>query len=67
MTTIHKIPAVEPRTAALLVSLAVGLGLAVHAVFFLVALAILVLVVLEWGIRKMGRRIPGSRLLHRHA
>lgn len=39
--------ALEPQTVAVVLGFAIGLGLAVHEVFFIVALAVIVLAAIE--------------------
>ncbi len=51
---------VEPTTATLLVAFAIGLGIAVHPVFFLAALLIAITVVVQTLVRAAGH------LTHRH-
>jgi hypothetical protein len=49
----------EPTRASLLIAIAIGLGIEVHSVFFLVALAI--------AIAALGEAIINAALAHRHA
>ena len=51
---------VEPTTATLLIAFAIGLGIAVHPVFFLAALLIAIGALLESVINAVGH------LRHRH-
>ena len=46
-------PMMETRTVALLIALAIGFGLAFHPGFFLVAMAVVLLVIAEWAMRKL--------------
>ncbi len=57
----------EARTAALLIAFAVGLGIAVHPFFFLVALAIFLVAVMEWTTEKLGEYLHTFRRTYRHA
>jgi hypothetical protein len=50
----------EPTTATLLVAIAIGLGIAVHPVFFLAALIIAIAALLESIVNAVGH------LMHRH-
>ena len=50
----------EPTTAALLVALAIGLGIAVHPVFFLAALIIAIAALIQSLVNAAGH------LTHRH-
>lgn len=49
---------IEPTTATLLIALAIGLGIVVHPVFFLVAIAI--------AIGAFAEAIVNAALAHRH-
>jgi hypothetical protein len=51
----------EPTTATLLVAFGIGLGIAVHPVFFFVALLIAVAALIESIVNAAGR------LTHRHS
>jgi hypothetical protein len=51
---------IEPTTATLLVAFAIGLGIAVHPVFFLAALLIAIAALLESVVNAVGD------LMHRH-
>ncbi|HEY2143826.1 MAG TPA: hypothetical protein VGH06_05690 [Candidatus Udaeobacter sp.] len=50
----------EPTTATVLIAFAIGLGIAVHPVFFLTALVIAIAALLESVVNAF------SRLRHRH-
>jgi hypothetical protein len=50
----------EPATATLLIAFAVGLGIAVHPMFFLVALLVAIAAVVESVVNALGK------LTHRH-
>ena len=50
----------EPTTGTLLIAVAVGLGIAVHPVFFLVALAIAIAALIQSLVNAAGH------LTHRH-
>jgi len=54
-----KIGEMELRTVALLLGVAIGLGIAVHEVFFLVALAVAFIAVAQAVIQQ-------AKLTHRH-
>lgn len=66
MKNMKQVPVTEPRTAALAIGLAIGLGLVVHEIFFLIALALGVVVTAESAIN--AARAHGSyvNLLGRH-
>jgi hypothetical protein len=49
----------EPARATLLIAIAIGLGIEVHPVFFLMALAI--------AIAALGEAIVNAALAHRHS
>ena len=51
---------VEPTTATLLVAFAIGLGIAVHPVFFVAALVIVIAALIQSLVNAVGR------LTHRH-
>ena len=50
----------EPARATLLIAFAIGLGVAVHPVFFLAALLVAIAVLVEAVVN------PGGQLTHRH-
>lgn len=56
----------DPTRATLLIALAVGLGITVHAVFFLVAFAIAIIALAESVSHAIGGHIDRARLTHRH-
>ena len=66
MKTIQKLPMMEGRTVALLAGLTVGLGIAVHEFFFVVALGIVLGVTGEWTARKIYEYRHDFRLFHRY-
>jgi hypothetical protein len=53
--------AAEPTTATLLIAFAIGLGIAVHPVFFLAALVIAIAALVQSLIRATGH------MTHRHS
>jgi len=61
-----KFPMMEARTAALLVGFAIGLGIAVHEFFFVVALGIVLVVAVEWTAQRIHEYPHGFRLFHRY-
>jgi len=60
-------PLMQPRTVVVLTGLAIGLGIALHPVFFLVALAIVLGEAGEWALGKIGEHVWHSKLTHRHS
>jgi hypothetical protein len=62
-----RMPIMEARTAGLLTAFAVGLGIAVHPFFFLVALAIFLVAIMEWTTEKLGEYLQTFRRTYRHA
>jgi hypothetical protein len=57
----------EPRTMALLVALAIGLGIALHEFFFVVALCIVLIVAVEWTARTACEYLHDLRSAQRHS
>ena len=55
------ITALEPTTATLLIALGIGLGIAVHPMFFLAALLIVITVLVQTIVNAAGH------LTHRHS
>lgn len=66
MKTIQKLPMMEARTVALLIGLAIGLGIAVHEFFFVVALGIVLVVALECTAQRIYEYLHDFRLFHRY-
>jgi hypothetical protein len=66
MKTIQKFPMMEARTVALLVGLAIGLGIAVHELFFVAALGIVLVAALEWTAQRIHEYLHDFRLFHRY-
>jgi type IV secretory pathway TrbD component len=66
MKKIQQIPMMEARTVALLTGLAVGLGIVVHEVFFVIALAIVLLVVAEWTAQRIQKYLHDFRMFHKY-
>jgi hypothetical protein len=56
----------DPTRATLLIALAVGLGIAVHEVFFLVAFAIAIIALAQSVFHAIGEHIHRARFAHRH-
>ena len=61
------LPMIETRTVAMLLALAVGLGIALHPLFFVVALLIVLLATAEWTTQKLGDYLHTFRKAYRHA
>ncbi len=66
MKNIKQVPVTEPRTAALAIGLTIGLGLVVHEIFFLIALALGVVVTVESVINAGHAHGSYVNLLDRH-
>jgi hypothetical protein len=66
MKTKQKIPMMEARTVAVLVGLAIGLEIAVHEVFFLVALGIVLVAAAEWTAQRTYEFLREFRSSHRY-
>ena len=62
-----RMPIMEARTAGLLIAFAVGLGIAVHPFFFVVALATFVVAIMEWTTEKVREYLQAFRRTYRHA
>jgi hypothetical protein len=56
----------DPTRMTLLIALVVGLGIAVHEVFLLIAFGIAIIALAQSVVRAMGERIHRVRLMHRH-
>lgn len=68
MREIRVRPFLEARTVAVFIGLAIGLGIAVHEAFFLVALLIALGAAIEWGVEATAehQHVRHPRLTHRH-
>lgn len=64
MKTIQKVPMMGTRTVAVLVGLAIALGIAVHTFFFIVALAIALVVALGWTLQQVQEYLCEFRMFH---
>ena len=61
------IPIIEARTVVLLIALAIGCGLAVHPLFFAVAVGMALLVAIEWTLNELRKflvQFRTSRFAH---
>ena len=56
----------EPRMMALLVGMAIGLGITVHEFFFVVGLGIVLVVAVEWTTRTAREYLYDVRPVLRH-
>ena len=56
----------EPRTTALLLGFGVGLGLAVHELFFVIPLVMVLVLVFEWTAEKAEEFARGLHLRPRN-
>jgi hypothetical protein len=68
MKEIRVRPFLEARTVAVLIGLAIGLGIALHEVFFFVALLIALGAVIEWAVEATAehQHVRHLKLTHRH-
>jgi hypothetical protein len=57
----------ETRTVVLLTGLAIGLGIVVHDIFFIVAALIALAAPIESTARWIHKRVTSSNLEHRHS
>ena len=60
------IPRLETRTVALLTGLAIGLAIAVHDIFFVVAALIVLAAPIESAVSWMYEHVTHGTLEHRH-
>jgi hypothetical protein len=56
----------DPATATLLIALAIGLVIAVHEVFFLIALAFAIAVLVQTVTHGVSQNIARAKLTHRN-
>jgi len=56
----------DPTKATLLIALTIGLGIAIHEVFFLVALVIAIAAFVQSIVNAVGQSIARAKLTHRH-
>jgi hypothetical protein len=61
-----KLEFLDPTNATLLIALAVGLGIAVHEVFLLVAFVIALIALAQCVFHAMNEHIHRAKLAHRH-
>ena len=66
MKKMQKVPVMEARTVALLIGLSVGMGLAVHQFFFVVALGVVLLAAAEWTAQKADEYFCDFHMRPRH-
>lgn len=66
MKTIQKLPIMEARTVVVLVALTIGLGIAVHEIFFVIALGIVLVEAVEWTVQKICEYLHDFRLFYRY-
>jgi hypothetical protein len=67
MKTMKEAPIMEPRTLALVLGGAVGLGLVVHEVFLVVGAAVAVVAVIERVWRAARMHAHSANLVHHHS
>lgn len=67
MKKITRLFRIEPETVALLLGLTIGLGLAVHQVFFVLALIVVLVAIGEWMFEKTQQCLRDLHLRPRHA
>jgi hypothetical protein len=68
MKEIRVKPFLEARTVAVLIGLAIGLGIALHEAFFFVALLIALSAGIEWAVETTAehQHVRHLKLTHRH-
>ena len=66
MKQIQPLLLLEPRTIVLLLGLAVGVGLAVNEIFFIVGLVVVLLIAGHWTMQKGHEYLRDVRLCMRH-
>jgi hypothetical protein len=66
MKRTRELPKLETRTAALLIGLAIGLAIAVHDIFFVVAALIAVAASIESAAHWIYEHMAHRTLKHRH-
>jgi hypothetical protein len=66
MKQMKKLPKLETRTVALLTGLAIGLAIAVHDIFFVVAALIVLAAPIESAVYWMYEHVTHGTLEHRH-
>jgi hypothetical protein len=60
------IPSMQMRTVILLLAFAVGLGIAVHPFFFIVALLVILVAMAEWTAEKLWEYVRAFRKTYRY-
>ena len=60
------IPSMQMRTVVLLLAFAIGLGIAVHSFFFIVALLIILIAMVEWTAEKLLEYLRTFKKTHRY-
>lgn len=56
----------DPTRATVLIALTIGLGIAVHEVFFLVALLLAIAAFVQSTVNALNQSIARAKLTHRH-
>jgi hypothetical protein len=67
MKRMKDLPKLETRTVALLTGLAIGLAIAVHDIFFVVAAFIVLAAPIESAVSWIYERVTHRTLEHRHS
>jgi hypothetical protein len=67
MNRMKDLPKLETRTVALLTGLTIGLGIAVHDIFFVVAALIALAAPIESAVRWIHEHVTHRTLEHRHS
>jgi hypothetical protein len=67
MKPMKELPKLETRTVALLTGLTIGLGIAVHDIFFVVAALIALVRPMESAVRWIHEEVTHRTLEHRHS
>ena len=66
MRNIGETAKIEPRTLALVLGLALGLGLAVHQMFLVIGAAVAIAAAGEHMLHAARKRLHATRTIHRH-
>lgn len=66
MKNIGETPKIEPRTLALVLGLALGLGLAVHEVFLVIGAVVAMAAAGEHILHAARKHLNATRPVHRH-
>jgi hypothetical protein len=67
MKNIGETPKIEPRTLALLLGFALGLGLAVHELFFVLGAIVAIAAAGEHMLHAARKHLNATKPVHRHS